>query len=93
MMHQIPNLIMIQGSKMELNKLKSVFELGGLVSIVVAPLPMEKGYMLIVKDKEKNKHIMTAQRSDSHEPRKFKSIDAAITNAVKIGFREMTVEL
>lgn len=78
---------------MELNQLKSVFESGGLLSIVVAPLPLEKGYMLIVTNKAKNKHIMTAQRSNSHEPRKFKTIDAAVANAVKIGFREVTVEL
>ncbi|OUR62478.1 plasmid replication protein RepB [Colwellia sp. 39_35_sub15_T18] len=78
---------------MELNQLKSVFESGGLLSIVVAPLPLGKGYMLIIKDKVKKNHVMTTQRADSHQPREFKSIDAAIANAAKIGFREMAVDL
>lgn len=78
---------------MELNQLKTAFDTGGLKSVVVAPVPMEDGYMLIVKDKQNNEHIMTAQRSDKHEPRVFKSIDAAVGNASKIGFRKMGVEL
>jgi hypothetical protein len=78
---------------MELNQLKVVFDSGALKSAVVAPMPMEKGYMLIAKDKQNKDHVMTAQRTDKHEPRVFKSIDAAVANASKIGFREVVVKL
>jgi hypothetical protein len=93
MIHQILNLIVVWSKKMELKELKIVFQAGGLKSVVVAPVPMIDGYMLIVKDKANKDHIMTAQRSDKNEPRVFKSIDAAVGNASKIGFREMRVEL
>lgn len=80
---------------MELNQLKTIFDSGGLKSVVVTPIEMKKGYLLIFKDKESNNHIMTSQRSDKlkHEPRVFKTIDAAIANANKIGFKKMAVEL
>lgn len=77
----------------ELNQLKMVFDSGGLNNVVVTPIEMKKGYMLIFKDKEKNNHIMTTQRSDKHEPRVFKSIDAAVANASQIGFKKVSVEL
>jgi hypothetical protein len=93
MMYQITNLIAVWSKEMELKELKIMFEAGGLKSVVVAPAPMIDGYMLIVKDKNNKDHIMTSQRSDEHEPRIFKSIDAAVGNASKIGFRSMQVEL
>jgi hypothetical protein len=49
--------------------------------------------MLTFTDKENKTLMMTAQRSDSREPRLFKSLDAAVGNANKIGFKKIQVEL
>lgn len=78
---------------MELNQLKVVFDAGSLKSAVITLAALEKGYNITFIDR-KNKVInMTAQRSDSHDPRVFKSIDAAVANAAKVGFKKVTVEL
>jgi len=73
---------------MELKELKNVFDAGGLKSAVVTSAVMGEGFIVIVTDSNKKQHTMSAQRSDS-QPRVFKSIGAAITNATKIGFREV----
>jgi len=73
---------------MELNELKNVFDAGGLKSAVVTRAPLQEGFIVILMDCKKKEHVMSAQRSDSH-PRVFRSITAAITNATKIGFREV----
>jgi hypothetical protein len=86
------NLIEVLGEEMKLEQLKTAFDLGGLKSAVITTVPMGAGYMLIVKDKDK-RHMMTTQRSDKHEQRVFKSIDAAVANAEKIGFKEINVDL
>jgi hypothetical protein len=77
---------------MELSELKCVFDAGGLKSALVTPAPLTDGYMIIVSDSNRKQTTMTAQRSNE-EPRIFKSISAAITNATKIGFREVTFKL
>jgi len=79
---------------MEFKQLKVAFRTGGLKSATVTYAPMQRGcYILIVQDKDNNKHVMRAQRSDEHEARVFKSIDAAVANASKIGFKTITVQL
>ena len=78
---------------MELKELKIIFDSGALKSAVVTTVPMKTGYMLIVKDNKNKDNMMTAQRSGKHEPRVFKSIDAAVSNAEKIGFKEIHVDL
>ncbi len=77
---------------MELNELKNIFDAGGLKSALVTSAVMGEGFIVIVVDSKKKEHVMSAQRSDS-QPRVFKSISAAITNATKIGFREVTFKL
>ncbi len=49
-------------------------------------------YCIIVTDTKRANHVMTAQRSDG-QPRVFKSISLAISNATKIGFREVLFKL
>lgn len=79
---------------MKLDQLKTTFDSGGLTSAIVTPIEFTNDcYMLIINDKANKKHIMTSQRSKSHEPRVFKSIDAAVENASKIGFKKITVQL
>jgi hypothetical protein len=77
---------------MEISELKCVFDAGGLKSVIVTPAPLSSGYMVIVTDSKKKQTVMTAQRSNK-EPRIFKSISAAVTNATKIGFREVMFRL
>jgi hypothetical protein len=77
---------------MELNELKNVFDAGGLKSAIVTAAPLEDGFIVMVTDSNKKQHTMSAQRSDS-QPRVFKSISAAITNATNIGFREVLFKL
>jgi len=78
---------------MELKQLQVVFDAGGLKSATIASAPMGAGYILIVKDVHKKEHMMTSQRDETQQPRVFKSIDAAVANAAKIGFRELKVVL
>ena len=77
---------------MELSELRCVFDAGGLKSALVTPAPLSDGYIIIVSNSNKKQTIMTAQRSND-QPRVFKSISAAVTNATKIGFREVTFRL
>mgnify|MGYP007087008654 CR=1 FL=1 len=78
---------------MNLDQLKTTFDNGGLTSAIVTPIEFTKSYMLIINNRANKKCIMTAQRSKSHEPRAFKSIDAAVASASKIGFKKITVQL
>jgi hypothetical protein len=77
---------------MELSELKCAFDAGGLKSVLVTPAPLSEGYMIITTDSNRKQKIMTSQRCNE-EPRIFKSISAAITNATKIGFREVLFKL
>ncbi|MFT5278313.1 MAG: hypothetical protein ACI8VI_001958 [Granulosicoccus sp.] len=77
---------------MELSELKCVFDAGGLKSAIVTSAPLEAGYIVIIRDSKNKEHLMSAQRSDN-QPRVFKSITAAITNATKVGFREVLFKL
>jgi len=78
---------------MELNQLKAAFEAGSLKSAVITLAAMEKGYSITFINRKDKAISMTSQRSDSHLPRIFKSIDAAVANAEKVGFKKVTVEL
>lgn len=76
---------------MELSELKMVFDAGGLTSAVVSNAVMSRGFILIFNDKNKNAIAMTSQRDES--PRVFKTIDAAVRNAEKVGFMKIVVDL
>jgi len=78
---------------MELKEMQTAFDTGGLVSITVVRAPLVGGYILIVKTKNGRHHPMTSQRDTKGTPRGFKTIDAAVANARKVGFTKITVEL
>jgi len=78
---------------MELKEMQAAFDAGGLVSVTVFRAPLVGGYMLSVKTKKGSDHPMTSQRDTKGHPRGFKTIDAAVANARKIGFTKITVEL
>ena len=92
-MSQMASLIMIKGSKMELNQLKVVFDTGSLKSAVITLAAMQNGYSVLFIDRNNNVINMTKQRSDKDEPRIFKSIDAAVANIEKVGFKEIKIKL
>jgi len=78
---------------MELKELKTIFDAGGLVSATVIRAPLMGGYILSVKTKSGVSRPMTSQRDDAGHPRGFKTIDAAVSNAEKIGFMTVNVDL
>jgi hypothetical protein len=78
---------------MELKEMQTAFDAGGLVSVTVFRAPLVGGYMLSVKTKKGSEHPMTSQRDTKGHPRGFKTIDAAVSNARKIGFTTIAVEL
>ena len=66
-----------------------MFTAGVLKSAVVQPVdPLlgGVGYYLVLTDTKKQAHIIESRRS--HEPRAFKSLDAACSAAREVGFRE-----
>lgn len=84
---------LFKGRQMELNQLKIAFDSGALKSAVITLAAMENGYSVLfisIKNKVIN---MTKQRSDKDEPRVFKSIDAAVANIEKVGFKEIKIKL
>ncbi len=78
---------------MELKELKNVFDSGGLKSAIVYKAVLVGGYILVFKDKNGNSKVMTSQRDVKGHPRGFKTIDAAVKNAQKVGFKTVTVDL
>lgn len=78
---------------MELKELKVIFDSGGLKAVTIKRAPLMQGYILIAENANKDVHVMTSQREESNIPRAFKTIDAAIANAKKIGFMTITVDL
>lgn len=78
---------------MELKELKVIFDNGGLKSVTIKRAPLMQGYILITVNANKEVHVMTSQREASNVPRAFKTIDAAVSNAQKIGFQKVTVDL
>jgi len=77
---------------MELKELKIVFDAGGLTQAVVKDAPLMGGYILTFKTKTSRAYVMTSQRGEE-QPRAFKSIDAAVANAQKVGFMKVLVDL
>jgi hypothetical protein len=78
---------------MELKQMQVAFDAGGLISAAIVRAPLMNGYILIVKNKNGVEHVMTAQRDTAGHPRSFKTIDAAVANAQKIGFMTVNVDL
>ena len=78
---------------MELKELKVIFENGGLKSVTIKRAPLMQGFILFAVNANKEVHVMTSQREESNVPRAFKTIDAAVSNAQKIGFQKVTVDL
>lgn len=78
---------------MELNEMQAAFHAGGLVSATIVKAPLVGGYILIVKTKLGQDKALTAQRDKNGAPRGFKTIDAAVSSAVKIGFQTITFNM
>ena len=77
---------------MEIKTAKMMFDAGVYKSAVINRMPMSDGYMLTMNGTGKVRDILTGQRTGD-APREFSSIDAAVANAEKIGFKTVTVDL
>lgn len=78
---------------MELNQLKVVFDTGSLKSAVITLAAMQNGYNVLFIDMKGKAINMTAQRSKDEKPRIFKTIDAAVANIEKVGFKKILITL
>ncbi len=78
---------------MELKDAEMLFDSGTLKSAVITRVLMSTTYMLTVKDTKGVLYTLIGQCSKEHQPREFKTIDAAASNAQKIGFIKVTVDL
>ena len=78
---------------MEIKDLKVIFDNGGLKSATIKRAPLMSGYILITETKNNKVHVMTSQRENENVPRAFKTIDAAVANAGKIGFMKIEIDL
>ena len=77
---------------LEISELKTLFDAGALKTAIVTKSPMEESYMLQFDGKTKALgYIFKGQRDK--DARLFKSIDAAVKNAQKIGFQSISVKL
>jgi len=81
-----------QGERLQELKAKWVFEQGGFSKALVAMVPMGNGYHLhLVKfGRNSESELIERQRGGW---RVFKTIDAAVQTARKIGFRRVEVDL
>ena len=77
---------------MEIKTAKMMFDAGVYTNAVVTRMPMREGYMLTFNGKGKVADILTGQRT-GEIPREFSTIDAAVINAEKVGFKIITVNL
>ncbi|MGI2178949.1 plasmid replication protein RepB [Shewanella frigidimarina] len=77
---------------MKLHELRLQFDVGGFVGCTITYSPLGNGYILIANAKTKTKDAcMTAQRGD--QLRVFKSIDAAVSAARNVGFKDILLSL
>lgn len=70
---------------MQIRDLTMLFDAGSVKKATVVIAPLGGGYNLIV-----DKHVLQAQRGGD---RLFKSIDAAVESATRIGFKKIEVSL
>lgn len=77
---------------MEFRTLRSLFDSGMLDSAVVAPAPLKENqyHLFFIKQGGGNVWMTKARKA---EPKTYKSLDSASHDAVKVGFRKITVEL
>lgn len=81
--------------QVEIKDLQLIFDTGFLNSAIITQAPMSSGYNLTCY-KEKNntgqRYELVSQRSNN-TPKEFKSIDAAVASARKIGFKDIAIKL
>lgn len=76
---------------MELGTLKTMFDGGVFCGAVIAPAPLVKGeFNLILQGQNGNTSVVTKARSD--DPKNYKTFKSAINDALRIGFKRVTLE-
>lgn len=74
---------------MQIKDFKLLFPTGDLVKAEVVPAPMASGFNLFFYRKgRKTPEVVDAQRGGI---RKFSTIDTAVANAAKVGFKSVAV--
>lgn len=74
---------------MQIKDFKLLFSTGDLVKAEVVPAPMESGFNLFFYRKgRKAPEAVEAQRGGT---RNFTTIDTAVANAAKVGFKSVSV--
>lgn len=77
---------------MQLSDMRLLFDAGSLTRCTIKHAALQGGYILYVSNYRNEIRVMASQR-EPNEPRSFKTIDAAISAARQIGFREVKVEI
>jgi hypothetical protein len=74
-----------------LSEMRILYEGGALAHAILAPAPADTGFILIVKRKDGKEETMSTTKSERHKI--YKSLDAASTDAKRIGFNEVTFKV
>ncbi|KPZ12408.1 MULTISPECIES: hypothetical protein [Pseudomonas syringae group genomosp. 2] len=74
-----------------LSEMRILYECGALAHATLAPSPMESGFIMIVKRKDGKEETMSTTKGERHKI--YKSLEAASTDAKRIGFHEVTFKV
>lgn len=74
-----------------LSQMRFLYECGALARAVLAPAPMESGFIMIVERKDGKDETMSVTKGDRHKI--YKSLEAAREDAKRIGFVEVILKV
>jgi hypothetical protein len=77
---------------LEIKVLKQLFRIGALNAVSVAPAPLEPGRWVLGVETKHGLHERITIANTKTE-KKFKGVSAALEDARRIGFRQVTVAL
>ena len=71
----------------DLSAMRKLFNSGELKSAIVAPAPMESGWVLNVVRADGTRDYMTKARSSEHKV--YKTVEAVVADVKRVGLREV----
>lgn len=74
-----------------LSEMRILYEGGALAHAILMPVPEESGFIMIVKRMDGKEDIMSTTKGERHKI--YKSLEAASTDAQRIGFKEVTFKV
>lgn len=76
---------------MDLKTMRGQFERGLLQEAIIAPAPLEADtWLFLVVNRNGRQDCMTIARTST--PKLYKSVDGAVSDAVRVGFRTVQVQ-